>query len=269
MALDGRVVVVTGASGGIGAEIVRVLVDHGAKVVAVDLNQDAVDAVAAQYDGTVAACAADVSKYDDVAAMINAAVDSFGTFDCVVNNAGINILGAMVLGDDFLDQWNAVTAVNQTGVVNGIRAAALKLVELGKPGVIINTSSVYGSLAANMTWPYNVSKAAVDMMTKSSALELGPHGIRVVAVAPGRVDTPMLREGKKIGLWEHMRTEQVRDQFTQPSEIAEVIAFLASDAANAINGSTVAAEDGYLSFKFPLVPSEEQAAIEVEKYPDA
>ncbi len=268
MALEGKVAIVTGASGGIGAEMVRVLVGQGAKVVAADLNQAAVDAVAAKYDGSVVGCAADVSKYDDVAAMVDSAVSAFGTFDCIVNNAGINILGAMLLGDDFLSQWEKVTAVNQTGVVNGIVAAAKKLVELGKPGVIINISSVYGSLAAPMTWPYNVSKAAVNMMTKSSALELAPYGIRVVAIAPGRVDTPMLREGKKIGVWEHMRKEQVRDTFTQPSEIAEVVAFLASDASNAINGSTVAAEDGYMAFKFPLVPSEEQAKIEMEKYPD-
>lgn len=269
MNLKSKVAAVTGASGGIGAETVRVLVGHGARVVAADLNQAAVDAVAAQYAGSVVGCAADVAKYDDVAAMIDAAVEAFGTFDCVVNNAGINIMPATLLGDDFLSQWEKVTAVNQTGVVNGIVAAAKKLVELGKPGVIINISSVYGSLAAAMTWPYNVSKAAVDMMTKSSALELGPHGIRVVAVAPGRVDTPMLREGKKFGLWEHMRQEQVRDKFTQPSEIAEVVAFLASDASNAINGSTVAAEDGYLTFKFPLVPNEEQASIEIAKYPDS
>jgi NAD(P)-dependent dehydrogenase (short-subunit alcohol dehydrogenase family) len=108
-------------------------------------------------------------------------------------------------------------------------------------------------MASEMTFTYNDSKAAVDMMTKCAALELGPHKIRVCAIAPGRVDTPLLRQYEALGLWDHIRKEQMRDEFTQPSEIANVVAFLASDEANCINGCTVSASDGFENFKYPLL----------------
>jgi len=251
MRLENKVAVVTGASGGIGQEIVRKFVAEGARVLAVDLNADAVEQLAAGYGDAVSALAVDVTDYVQVEGMVSAAVERLGGFDVMVNNAGIAPPKPLLDHDPEAD-WNAVTAVNQKGVYHGILAAARKLIELGKSGVILNTSSVYGSMAAELSFTYNVSKSAVDMMTKCAALELAPHGIRVVAVAPGRVDTPMLQKGKALGIWDQMRCEQMRGEFTQPEEIANVFAFLASDEANCINGSTVAAEDGYLSFKFPL-----------------
>ena len=112
-------------------------------------------------------------------------------------------------------------------------------------------------MAAEMSFTYNVSKAAVDMMTKCAALELAPYNIRVCAIAPGRVDTPLLREYEPLGLWEHVHKEQMRRTLTQPEEIASVAAFLASDEANCINGSTVNADDGFAGFKFPLLSHEQ------------
>ena len=251
MRLENKVAVVTGASGGIGQEIVRKFVAEGARVLAVDLNADAVEQLAAGYGDEVSALAVDVTDYTQVEGMVSAAVERFGSFDVMLNNAGIAPPKPLLEHDPDAD-WNAVTAVNQKGVYHGILAAARKLIELGKPGVILNTSSIYGSIAAELSFTYNVSKSAVDMMTKCAALELAPHGIRVAAVAPGRVNTPMLQQAKALGIWDQMRREQMRGEFTEPEEIANVFAFLASDEANCINGSTVAAEDGYLSFKFPL-----------------
>jgi NAD(P)-dependent dehydrogenase (short-subunit alcohol dehydrogenase family) len=252
MRLQDKVAVITGASGGIGREIVSAFVAEGARVVAADLDQQAVEDVAAGHPGKVAACAVDVTDFQAVEAMINFAEETFGTLDVVINNAGIGT-PCTLLDHDPVADFEGVTAVNQKGVYYGILAGARKLVALGKPGVILNTSSVYGTMAAEMTFTYNVSKAAVDMMTKCAALELGPHGIRVVAVAPGRVDTPLLRQYEALGLWEHIRAEQMRNEFTQPEEIARVFAFLASDEANCINGNTVAAEDGFMNFKYPLI----------------
>jgi NAD(P)-dependent dehydrogenase (short-subunit alcohol dehydrogenase family) len=251
MRLDNKVTVITGACGGIGREIVRVFVSEGARVLAVDLDNEATEGLADDYGDEVSALAADVTDYRQVEGMINAAVERFGSFDVLVNNAGIAPPKPLLEHDPDLD-WDSVTAVNQKGVYHGILAGARKLIELGKPGVILNTSSIYGSVAAELSFTYNVSKSAVDMMTKCAALELAPHGIRVAAVAPGRVNTPMLQQAKALGLWDHMRREQMRGEFTEPEEIANVFAFLASDAANCINGSTLAAEDGYLGFKFPL-----------------
>ncbi|MEZ5573964.1 MAG: SDR family oxidoreductase [Halioglobus sp.] len=254
MRLAGKVAIVTGACGGIGQEIVRKFVAEGARVIAADLNQEQADLVAQPYSGKVKGFGVDVTQYTEVEAMMAFAVESFGTLDTVINNAGIGV-AKMLLDHDPDADFDPLTNVNQKGVYHGILAGGRKLRELGKPGVIINTSSIYGQIAAEMTFTYNVSKAAVDMMTKCAALELAPLGIRVVAVAPGRVDTPMLRQYEALGLWEHIRREQLRNEFTQPREIADIFAFLASDEANCINGSTVAAEDGYLSFKFPLMPA--------------
>ncbi len=252
MNLQDKVTVITGATGGIGRATVDLFVEQGAKVLAADLNREALDELESAHGDAVRGAVVDVTDYAQVAAMLDAAVEAFGTIDVVINNAGIGA-PKMLLEHDPVDDWEPVTAVNQKGVYHGILAAGRKLVALGKPGVILNTSSVYGSMAAEMTFTYNVSKAAVDMMTKCAALELAPHGIRVVAVAPGRVDTPLLRQYEALGLWDHIRREQMRDEFTQPAEIAGVFALLASQASNCINGGTVAAEDGFLNFKYPLL----------------
>jgi meso-butanediol dehydrogenase/(S,S)-butanediol dehydrogenase/diacetyl reductase len=252
MRLQSKVAVVTGASGGIGQEIVRVFVEEGARVLAADLDNNAVNDLASRYGDEVVGFAVDVTDYNQVEAMIDAAVEAFGTLDVVINNAGIGN-AKMLLEHDPVADFDGITQVNQKGVYHGILAGARKLVALEKPGAILNTSSIYGTMAAELTFSYNVSKAAVDMMTKCAALELAPHGIRVAAVAPGRVDTPMLRQYEALGLWEHIRREQMRGEFTQPVEIANLFAFLASEQANCINGSTVAADDGFLNFKYPLL----------------
>ena len=253
MRLNDKVAVITGAVGGIGQEITRVFTEQGARVLAVDLDGEKAEELAAGYGENVLGVAADVTDYAQVEQVMETAVAHFGTLDVVVNNAGIGI-AKMLLEHDPIADFDVVTAVNQKGVYYGILAGARKLVELKRPGVILNTSSIYGSMAAEMTFTYNVSKAAVDMMTKCAALELAPHGIRVAAVAPGRVDTPLLRQYEAMGLWDHIRREQMRGEFTQPEEIANLFAFLASDAANCINGTTVAGDDGFLNFKYPLIP---------------
>ena len=252
MRLEKKVAIVTGATGGIGQEIVRVFVEEGAKVLAVDLDQAQADALAETYAGQVLGRAVDVTDFEQVEQMVETAVSAFGTLDVLINNAGV-AMPKMLLDHDPATDFDFVTGVNQRGVYFGLVAAGRKLVELGKPGVILNASSIYGQMAAEMTFIYNTSKAAVDMMTKCAALEFAPHNIRVAAVAPGRVDTAMLRGYEAMGLWEHIRKEQMRGEFTQPAEIANIYAFLASDEASCINGTTVAADDGFLNFKYPLL----------------
>jgi meso-butanediol dehydrogenase / (S,S)-butanediol dehydrogenase / diacetyl reductase len=255
MRLEKKVAIVTGACGGIGRAIVEKFVAEGARVLAVDLDEAATELLATQYEGTVKGRAADITDYAQVEQMIEAAITHFGTLDVVVNNAGIGS-AKMLLDHDPVQDFDVITGVNQKGVYHGILAAGRKFKALGKPGVILNTSSIYGQMAAEMSFTYNVSKAAVDMMTKCAALELAPYNIRVAAVAPGRVDTPLLRKYEEMGLWEHIRREQMRNEFTQPAEIANVFAFLASAESNCINGTTVCAEDGFLNFKYPLLPQE-------------
>ena len=126
------------------------------------------------------------------------------------------------------------------------------LVELGVEGVILNTGSVYGTMASDLTFSYNVSKSTVLMMTKCAALELAKHKIRVVAVSPGRVDTPMLNAFKMFGHLDHIKKEGMSNRLIQPEEIANVFAFLASQEGRAINGTQIFADDGFSSFKFPI-----------------
>ncbi|MDO3723053.1 SDR family oxidoreductase [Marinobacter sp. chi1] len=252
--LNGKVAVLTGACGGIGLEILKKLVSEGGKVLAVDLSEEGLAAVKAEHGDAVDTVVVDVTDYDQVAGMMARAAERFGHLDIVINNAGIGVPKPLLDHDPIAD-FEGVTAVNQKGVYYGILAGARQFRTQGTGGVILNTSSVYGHMASELTFTYNVSKAAVDMMTKCAALELGPAGIRVCAVAPGRVDTPLLRKYEELGLWDHIRREQMRQTFTQPEEIANVVAFLVSDEANCINGCTVYASDGFENFKFPLLGS--------------
>lgn len=252
MRLLNKIAVVTGAAGGIGQAIIRKLLAEGARVVAADLSADALKIFNDFPVDKLSTFRVDVTDYSQVEAMVKHAAKQFGQLDILINNAGIG-LAKPLLDHDPVSDFEPVTNVNQKGVYHGILAGGRQFQAQGTRGVILNTSSVYAQIASEMTFTYNVSKAAVDMMTKCAALEFAPLGVRVCAVAPGRVDTPMLRQYEALGLWEHIRKEQMRQEFTQPNEIADVVAFLVSDEANCINGCTVNASDGFENFKYPLL----------------
>ncbi len=252
MELINKTVIVTGAAGGIGQAIIAKLREQGAKVLAVDISEQSLQMYTSFDSKQLGTFVADVTDYQQVEAMVKCAVEQFGSLDIMVNNAGIGAPKPLLDHDPIAD-FEPISKVNQNGVYYGILASGRQFQAQGTPGVILNTSSVYARMASEMTFTYNVSKAAVDMMTKCAALELAPLGIRVCAVAPGRVDTPMLRQYEEIGLWDHIRKEQMRQNFTQPEEIADVVAFLVSEKANCINGCTISASDGFENFKYPLM----------------
>ncbi|KAB0320154.1 SDR family oxidoreductase [Vibrio diabolicus] len=252
MELINKTAIVTGAAGGIGQAIIAKLREQGAKVLAVDISEQSLQMYASFGSKQLETFVADVTDYQQVEAMVKYAVEQFGSLDIMVNNAGIGAPKPLLEHDPIAD-FEPISKVNQNGVYYGILAAGRQFQAQGTPGVILNTSSVYAQMASEMTFTYNVSKAAVDMMTKCTALELAPLDIRVCAVAPGRVDTPMLRQYEEIGLWNHIRKEQMRQNFTQPEEIANVVAFLVSEKANCINGCTISASDGFENFKYPLM----------------
>ncbi|MCS0405431.1 SDR family oxidoreductase [Vibrio diabolicus] len=252
MELINKTAIVTGAAGGIGQAIIAKLREQGAKVLAVDISEQSLQMYASFGSKQLETFVADVTDYQQVEAMVRYAVEQFGSLDIMVNNEGIGAPKPLLEHDPIAD-FEPISKVNQNGVYYGILAAGRQFQAQGTPGVILNTSSVYAQMASEMTFTYNVSKAAVDMMTKCAALELAPLDIRVCAVAPGRVDTPMLRQYEEIGLWNHIRKEQMRQNFTQPEEIANVVAFLVSEKANCINGCTISASDGFENFKYPLM----------------
>ncbi|MFH4488512.1 SDR family oxidoreductase [Vibrio diabolicus] len=252
MELINKTAIVTGAAGGIGQAIIAKLREQGAKVLAVDISEQSLQMYASFGSKQLETFVADVTDYQQVEAMVRYAVEQFGSLDIMVNNAGIGAPKPLLEHDPIAD-FEPISKVNQNGVYYGILAAGRQFQAQGTPGVILNTSSVYAQMASEMTFTYNVSKAAVDMMTKCAALELAPLDIRVCAVAPGRVDTPMLRQYEEIGMWNHIHKEQMRQNFTQPEEIANVVAFLVSEKANCINGCTISASDGFENFKYPLM----------------
>ncbi|OKP82239.1 short-chain dehydrogenase [Paenibacillus helianthi] len=245
-----RVAVITGGASGIGRATALKFASKGDRVVVADFNEAGGEKTVEfikQAGGEAIFVRTDVSKYEEVEALIGQAVAAFGRIDVMFNNAGIG-RNTPVL-DQNLNDYHSVINVNQHGVAYGIIAAGKKMRELGIKGVIINAASVFGFLASPGTFAYHASKGAVIMMTKSAALELSPYGIRVVAVAPGAVDTPIIQGYKDQGLVESMKAKVIGNKLTTPEQVADSVYLLTLDEASAINGSVVMADEGYASFK--------------------
>jgi len=240
-----KVVIVTGAAGGIGAATALRFADDGAALVLVDLP-----AAAAKRETVMEACRAngaadvlgldcDVSREDDVAAVVGAAMARFGHVDVVVNVAGYM---AFKLIQDFSgDEWRRLMDVNFMGAVY-FTQAALRVMQPG--GAIVNVSSIHAFQTTARVAPYAAAKAALASLTRSTAIEGKALGIRANAVAPGAIDTPMFWTSPNIASGE----EKVPDNMLgQPESIAAVVAFLASSDAAFMTGSTVTADGGRLS----------------------
>lgn len=244
--LQGRRAVVTGAGDGIGAAIAERLVAEGARVLVVDLDEEAAARTAARLGDAARAQPADVSREADVAAAIRAAVDAFGGLDVLVNNAGIGIAGT-ALGTD-MDAYERVMAVNVRGTFLGIRHAVPAMRE-GGGGTIVNLSSIAALVGLPGRAAYTASKGAIDALTRAAAIDHLADGIRINAVAPGTVETPwidrIVGETDDPGAEKRrMRERQPHGRFVQPAEIAAMVAFLASDEAASIVGATMVVDGG-------------------------
>ncbi|WP_068619718.1 SDR family NAD(P)-dependent oxidoreductase [Paenibacillus tuaregi] len=245
-----RVAVITGGASGIGKQTALKFASKGDRVVVADFNEEAgqkvVETIKSQ-GGEAIFVKTDVTKFEDVEALVNQAAKTYGRLDVMFNNAGIGGAGPVL--DQNMDRYYQTIAVNQHGVAYGIIAAGRKMRELGIKGVIINTASVFGFLASPGTFAYHATKGAVIMMSKSAALELAQFGIRVLAVAPGAVDTPIIQGYKDSGMIESMKSKVMGNKLTQPEQVADTVYLLSLEEASAINGSVVMADEGYASFK--------------------
>ncbi|MFC6355135.1 SDR family NAD(P)-dependent oxidoreductase [Luethyella okanaganae] len=252
MRLEDKVAIITGGASGIGRATVHKFVREGARVLVADIDlrraEDVVaEVTAAGFDGAAAAAQVDVSSFADVEAAVARAVEVFGKLDVMFNNAGI-AGGKPLLDHDPEVDYAPMIRIDQDGVYHGILAAGRQFRDQGTGGVIISTSSIYGEQAAELAFSYSAAKAAVISFTRSAAYELAEFGVRAVAITPGRVGTPIINQFSEE-LRRTFASEQLRGVMTEPEEIADVVAFLASDESNAINGTVVHVDDGYSSFK--------------------
>jgi NAD(P)-dependent dehydrogenase (short-subunit alcohol dehydrogenase family) len=248
--LAGQVAIVTGGSSGIGRAAALAFAREGAKVVVRDVDEaggreTVADVSAAGGDAEFVVT--DVTDPGAVNALVERAVERFGALHAMFNNAGIGTFAPLL--DHTPEQFDRVVKVNQYGVFYGMVAAGRKMRELKIAGTIVNTASVYGFFAAHGIVGYHASKGAVRMMTQAAALELAPFGIRVVAIAPGAVDTPILQGYRDMGLEAHMARAQMRGKILRPEKIADVVVWLCSSGADSVNGSTVMCDDGAAGFK--------------------
>ncbi|RAR44787.1 SDR family NAD(P)-dependent oxidoreductase [Paenibacillus sp. MDMC362] len=245
-----RVAVITGGASGIGRQVSLKFARKGDRVVVADYNeaagQETVELIKKE-GGEATFVQVDVSKQESVEALVDKAVELYGRIDVMHNNAGIGGAGPVL--EQNMDLYHRTINVNQHGVAYGIIAAGRKMKELGIKGVIINTASVFGFLASPGTFAYHATKGAVIMMSKSAALELAPYGIRVVAIAPGAVDTPIIQGYKDSGMLDSMRAKVMGGELTQPEVVADTVYLVSLDEAAAITGSVVMADQGYASFK--------------------
>jgi NAD(P)-dependent dehydrogenase (short-subunit alcohol dehydrogenase family) len=247
--LTGRTAVVTGGSRGIGAATARALDAAGARVAVVSRPSADLDAVAAQLVHEPLRIAADLGHPDAPREVADRALEAFGSVDILVNNAaGAARLDTVETGAELIDE---LLAVNVRAPLL-LTAAVVPSMAARSRGSIINLSSVSALLGTPRRAAYAASKGALDAATRSLAMELGPSGIRVNSVAPGVVDTALWARNKAIpGVVETIEEQTPLRRWAAPEDIADVIVFLASDAARFITGETIAV-DGGLAHTFNL-----------------
>jgi NAD(P)-dependent dehydrogenase (short-subunit alcohol dehydrogenase family) len=247
--LQGRIAVVTGGSRGIGAAIARAMAEEGAKVVIASRNQEVLDATAAAvneaFPGSVVAKACHVGKTEELEALFGWTREKLGMPTVLVNNAGTNPYFGPLLSVA-MPAWDKTFEVNLKGPFEAARLFARSLLDAGKPGSIINVSSVLGMRAAPMQGVYGMTKAALISLTQTLAVELGAAGIRINAIAPGLVDTKLSSMLIKTKELTHIFTEKTAlKRYAQPEEMAGMAVFLASDESSYVTGQTFPVDGGY------------------------
>jgi NAD(P)-dependent dehydrogenase (short-subunit alcohol dehydrogenase family) len=247
--LSGRVALVTGAASGLGAASARRLAACEASVLCVDIDGAGAERTAAAIRGSgarAAAFAADVGSERGNDAMAAAAVDAFGALHLVHLNAGIQVVASVV--DSSLEEWDSVLNVNLRGTFLGVRACSRRIIEAGG-GALVLTSSASGVMGIAGGAAYCASKHGILGLMKCAAADLAPRGIRVNAVCPGIIDTPMFGplHGQTDTLTKYFGVSTASGRVGSPEEVAQVVSFLLSDDASYITATALPVDGGMLS----------------------
>lgn len=236
-----KVAIITGGASGIGLATAKKLLNEGAKVVLVDWNQDVSD-IAKNLGKNCIGIRCDVSCDTNVQETISKIMEKFGHIDYLVANAGIGG-GPNKAHEVSIDEWNKVIGVNQTGIFLMNKYVISEMLKNGK-GAIVNTSSMYGLVGTTTSFAYSASKGAINQMTRSLALTYAHDNIRVNAIAPGYVDTPILVSVPKE-MKDAMANQLPIGRLGKDVEIASLICYLLSDEASFITGAIISIDGGF------------------------
>jgi NAD(P)-dependent dehydrogenase (short-subunit alcohol dehydrogenase family) len=257
--LAGKVAVVTGGASGLGAGLVRRFAAEGAKVVIADVEADSGAALAAELGGDTLFLRTDVSRLEQVSAVVSAAIDAFGGLDVMVNNAGVSGKMHRKFLDDDLADFQNVMAVNLLGVMAGTRDAA-RYMSANGGGSIINLTSIGGIQAGGGVQTYRASKAAVIQFTKSVAIELAYYEIRVNAIAPGNIRTAIVAKSAagedrerlaefEAGIRAQMRADRPLKREGTVEDVAEAALYFAGDRSLYVTGTVLPIDGGTVAGK--------------------
>ncbi len=246
LGLDGRVALVTGGGGAIGAAIARLFAAEGAAVVVADIDRDAAQRIADEITaagGAAIAQALDVSSEASWAAAVAHAASELGTIDILVNNAGLNSEADAVT--ETMEGFQRIIAVNEIGVWLGMKHCIPGMQAAGH-GSIVNIASICGVVAGfGRAIAYHATKGSVRGITRNSALRFAADGIRVNSVHPGPVDTPMQTKDKGTPIEQQNLDKLMIKRFARPEEVADVVCYVASERASFMTGAEVFVDGGF------------------------
>jgi 3-oxoacyl-[acyl-carrier protein] reductase len=254
--LVGRVAIVTGGASGIGRRTAELFAAEGAKVVIGDRNEALLDEVRNGIgEDRCASATVDVTQELDLERLVSFACEKFGRVDVAINSAGIGALGPV--HELTAESWRSVLDISLTGVFLALKHEARIMLELGGGGVIVNLASIYGRQPGEGMAAYCCAKAAVEMLTRVAALELGPRGVRVNAIAPGFVETPMTAPTQPKSRAAYIDSIPL-GRPGQPDDIARAALFLVSDDAAWFNGETLVVDGGEVHREAPRLLSRDR-----------
>lgn len=243
---EDKIALVTGGANGLGENLVRRLLDEGARVAVADIEEDTLSTLCAELGDRVFGIPCDVSNKASVDAMVAKAVEHFGRIDILFNNAGIGRFKPFLELTE--EDWTAVIGTNLNGAFFVGQAVGREMARLGTRGVIVNTASNTSFRVTPKAGAYAVSKGGIVQLTRIMSLELAPYGIRVNAVAPGsamtRITEPTRNDPAK---YRNMLTKYSAGRFAKPEEVTSVMLFLASDDASYVHGASYVVDSGYIT----------------------